>query len=119
MFSYLKRVWKQVVLEMRVERALRRMGYAYKKTSHGTYAPTRYEILGDLPCWLDEHGWGDAGYMDDPDEQASECALLRERSVAGVSDAIPYCRRHGFHEETARRAHEEELAGIQSLEGRI
>jgi len=30
---------------------------------------------------------------------ASECAMARERSVAGVSDAIPACPVHGEHED--------------------
>jgi hypothetical protein len=52
---------------------------------------------GQKLCWLEENGWGEAGYMDDPKEQAEECAMLRERSVAGKSNDIPECPVHGLH----------------------
>jgi hypothetical protein len=39
----------------------------------------RLGILGyaEPECWLDSNGWGEAGYMDNGQEQASECATLR------------------------------------------
>lgn len=43
-------------------------------------------------CWMDLNGWGNTD--DSPQELADECRMLRERSVAGISDTIPACPVH-------------------------